>query len=69
MSDLATRVSSGENLEVILQDLEYGIEAEASEFLDRLLENVFFTLEVTMSQTDTIRLNTSPEPTILMPPN
>lgn len=69
MADLVTRISSGENVDAILADLYYGLEAEISEFLDRLFENVLFTLEVTMSQTDTIRLNSSPEPTTLPPPN
>jgi tRNA G10 N-methylase Trm11 len=68
MSDLARRVASGENLDSILSDLYYGIEAEAVEFFDRLYENVLDVLEVAMSQTNMIGNNISPEPTIFLPP-
>jgi hypothetical protein len=66
MSDLVTRVSSGEDLDVILRDLHYGIEAEVSEFLERLLERSS-SLEVTICRKRHDQARTSPEPTILLP--
>ena len=59
---------SRENLDEVLQDFHYGIEAEVDEFRARLMERFQINTEGTMSETDTIRPSNSPEPTSIQLP-
>jgi len=61
VSDLRERLESGENLDLIATDLEYGVEAEQEEFVGRLLILLNNTIEeIGMSDTRNNGLSTSP---------
>jgi hypothetical protein len=62
VSDLRRRIESGEEIQTILDDLEYGVEAELEEFVRRLLIILTNTLEGTMDNTIYNGLSTSPQP-------
>jgi citrate lyase beta subunit len=60
VSDLRNRIESGENLDLIIADLEYGVMAELEEFERRLLIILTETMEGTdMVNTDTNGLSTN----------
>jgi len=62
VSDLRARLESGENLDSIVVDVEYGVEAELEEFARRLLILLINTIEGTyMSDTRNNGLSTSPQ--------
>ena len=62
VSDLRLRLESGEEIQSILADLEYGVMAELDEFARRLLVLLTATLEGTMDHTIYNGLSTSPQP-------
>lgn len=60
VSDLRSRLGSGENLDSIVVDLEYGVDEELEEFVRRLLILLTETVEETiMSNTTNNGLSTS----------
>lgn len=61
VSDLRRRIESGEEIQSILADLEYGVEAELEEFARRLLILLTNTLEETMIATSHNGLSASPQ--------
>lgn len=62
VSDLRERLESGENLDLIATDLQYGVEAEQEEFVRRLLTLLNNTIEeIHMSDTRNNGLSTSPQ--------
>jgi hypothetical protein len=58
VSDLRRRIQSGENLDVIFADLDYGIMAELEEFARRLLVLLTETMKGPFMNTDTTGLST-----------
>lgn len=60
VSDLRRRIESGEEIQSIRVDLEYGVEAELEEFARRLLILLTNTLEETMIASHN-GLSTSPQ--------
>ena len=62
VSDLRLRLESGEEIQSILADLEYGVMAELDEFARRLLVLLTATLEETMDHTIYNGLSASPQP-------
>jgi len=61
VSNLRHRIESGEEIQSILADLEYGVEAELEEFARRLLTLLTNTLEETMTATSHNGLSMSPQ--------
>jgi hypothetical protein len=65
VSDLRRRLESDDNLDFIVADLQYGVEAELEEFARRLLILLINTIEETlMSDTRNNGLSTSPQQAI-----
>ena len=62
VSDLRLRIESGEEIQSILADLEYGVMAELDEFARGLLVLLTATLEGTMDHTIYNGLSASPQP-------
>ena len=67
LSDFAARVSGARDAAEILSDLHYAVLAECEEFLSSLLNELQLTMEAAMESS--IRLNSSPEPTKILPPS
>ena len=61
VSDLRHRIESGEEIQSIFADFEYGVEAELEEFARRLLILLTNTLEEPMIATSHNGLSTSPQ--------
>ena len=66
VSDLRRRLESGEEIQPIFDDLEYGVEAELDEFERKLLVLLTATLEETMDHTICNGLSASPQPAIFV---
>ncbi len=60
VSDFRSRLVSGENLDLLFADLEYGVDAEVEDFARRLLKLLTDTArEITMADTNNNGLSTS----------
>jgi len=67
LSDIRERLSAGETLVEMMSDLHSGILAELEEYLDKVLNLVQLTVEGTMSNSQQIRPDSSPEPMTSFP--
>ena len=67
LSDIRGRLSAGDTLVEMMSDLHSGILAELEEYLDKVLNLVQLTVEGTMSNSQQIRPDSSPEPMTSFP--